>query len=86
MPPKRHWRPRSRREVSGVEMVERIRTWVARISAPCWRRAPGAFLFLGQGKGPMVHETDFDFNDEAAPIGASFFARLVERALPLQGG
>ncbi|GHD99322.1 amidohydrolase [Defluviimonas sp. 20V17] len=44
---------------------------------------PGAFLFLGQGKGPMVHETDFDFNDAAAPIGASFFAKLVERALPL---
>jgi hippurate hydrolase len=44
---------------------------------------PGAFLFLGQGKGPMVHETNFDFNDAAAPIGASFFARLVERALPV---
>ncbi|MDE3237325.1 MAG: amidohydrolase [Paracoccaceae bacterium] len=44
---------------------------------------PGAFLFLGQGKGPMVHETTFDFNDAAAPIGASFFARLVERALPV---
>lgn len=44
---------------------------------------PGAFLFLGQGKGPMVHETNFDFNDAAAPYGATFFARLVERALPL---
>ena len=44
---------------------------------------PGAMLFLGQGKGPGVHETDFDFNDAAAPIGASYFARLVERALPL---
>ncbi|WP_127903343.1 M20 aminoacylase family protein [Solirhodobacter olei] len=44
---------------------------------------PGAYLFLGQGKGPMVHETNFDFNDAAAPIGASFFARLVERALPV---
>ncbi len=43
---------------------------------------PGAFLFLGQGRGPMVHETNFDFNDAAAPYGASFFARLVERALP----
>lgn len=44
---------------------------------------PGAFLFLGQGRGPMVHETGFDFNDAAAPFGASFFARLVERALPI---
>ncbi len=39
-------------------------------------------LFLGQGKGPGVHETDFDFN-RRRPIGASYFARLVERALPL---
>lgn len=44
---------------------------------------PGAMVFLGQGVGPMVHEPDFDFNDEAAPVGASYLARLVERALPL---
>ena len=30
-----------------------------------------------------LHHAAFDFNDEAAPIGASFFARLVERAQPL---
>jgi amidohydrolase len=40
---------------------------------------PGAFLFLGQGEGPSVHHPAFDFNDAAAPIGASFLARLVER-------
>jgi hippurate hydrolase len=39
---------------------------------------PGAFLFLGQGEGPSVHHPKFDFNDEAAPYGASFFARLIE--------
>ncbi|SNS71401.1 M20 aminoacylase family protein [Antarctobacter heliothermus] len=40
---------------------------------------PGAFLFLGQGHGPSVHHPAFDFNDAAAPIGASFFARLIEQ-------
>ncbi len=40
---------------------------------------PGAFLFLGQGIGPSVHHPAFDFNDAAAPIGASFFVRLIER-------
>ncbi len=40
---------------------------------------PGAFLFLGQGVGPSVHHPKFDFNDAAAPYGASFFARLIER-------
>jgi hippurate hydrolase len=44
---------------------------------------PGAFLFLGQGKGPFCHHPAFDFNDAVAPVGASFFARLVERRLPL---
>ncbi|MBP9951346.1 MAG: M20 aminoacylase family protein [Cypionkella sp.] len=44
---------------------------------------PGAYLFLGTGPGAGLHHPAFDFNDEAAPIGASFFARLVERAHPL---
>jgi len=44
---------------------------------------PGAYLFLGQGPGAGLHHPAYDFNDEVAPVGASFFARLVERALPL---
>jgi hippurate hydrolase len=44
---------------------------------------PGAYLFLGQGGGPICHHPEFDFNDAIAPVGASFFARLVEKALPL---
>ncbi len=44
---------------------------------------PGAYLFLGQGDSAGLHQPQYDFNDEIAPIGASFFARLVERAQPL---
>ena len=44
---------------------------------------PGAYLFLGQGEAAGLHHPAFNFNDEAAPYGASFFARLVERAQPL---
>ena len=43
---------------------------------------PGAFLFLGQGGGPGVHHPAYDFNDAIAPVGASFFARLVETLQP----
>ena len=43
----------------------------------------GAYLFLGTGPGAGLHHPGFDFNDEASPVGASFFARLVERAQPL---
>ncbi len=45
---------------------------------------PGAYLFLGQGDTYGCHHPKYDFNDEIAPIGASFFARLIETALPLQ--
>lgn len=45
---------------------------------------PGAYLFLGQGDTPTCHHPAYDFNDAIAPVGASFFARLVERALPLK--
>ena len=44
---------------------------------------PGCYLFLGQGEGPSVHNPGYDFNDDVAPVGASFFARLVERAQPV---
>ncbi|OYU19273.1 MAG: amidohydrolase [Rhodobacteraceae bacterium PARR1] len=44
---------------------------------------PGAYLFLGIGPGAGLHHPAYDFNDEAAPVGASFFARLVERAQPV---
>ena len=43
---------------------------------------PGSYLMLGAGPGPALHHPQFDFNDEISPIGASFFARLVEIAQP----
>jgi amidohydrolase len=43
----------------------------------------GAYLFLGAGPGAGLHHTAFDFNDDISPIGASFFAKLVEQAQPL---
>jgi amidohydrolase len=46
---------------------------------------PGAYVQLGQGDNPMCHHPRYDFNDEIGPIGASFFARLVERAQPAPG-
>jgi hippurate hydrolase len=44
---------------------------------------PGAYLYLGNGDTPFCHHPAFDFDDRAAPVGASFFARMVERALPV---
>lgn len=43
---------------------------------------PGAYIFLGNGDTPMCHHPAYDFADEAAPYGTSFFAELIERRLP----
>ncbi len=43
---------------------------------------PGAYLFLGNGDSAMCHHPKYNFNDEAAPFGCSFFAEIVERRLP----
>jgi len=46
---------------------------------------PGCYVLLGNGVGSqggcMVHNPGYDFNDEALPLGASMWARLVERYL-----
>jgi hippurate hydrolase len=43
---------------------------------------PGAYLFLSAGEGAGLHHPKFNFNDEIAPIGASFFVQLVEQMQP----
>ncbi|UYN99458.1 MAG: amidohydrolase [Devosia sp.] len=43
---------------------------------------PGAYIFLGNGDSTELHTDTYDFNDEAIPVGASYWVRLVERALP----
>jgi hippurate hydrolase len=73
------------REVAGADAVEvdRDREMGAEDFSYMLNARPGAFLFLGQGDGPSVHHPKYDFNDEIAPIGASFFARLVETLQPV---
>jgi amidohydrolase len=52
---------------------------------------PGAYVFLGQGgaasgsnEGCLLHNPNYDFNDEVIPLGAGLLAALVEEALPLK--
>lgn len=45
---------------------------------------PGCYLLIGNGDGETsrpVHHPGYDFNDDALTLGASFFARVVERQL-----
>jgi hippurate hydrolase len=44
----------------------------------------GAYLMLGGGKGkhdPLLHHPKYDFNDEILPVGASWWATMVEQQL-----
>jgi hippurate hydrolase len=42
---------------------------------------PGAFIYLGNGDSAGLHHPAYDFNDEAIPVGASYWVRLAETAL-----
>jgi len=47
---------------------------------------PGAYVWLGQGGGPLgcsLHNANYDFNDDVIPLGAGYLAALAEAALPL---
>ena len=44
----------------------------------------GAYLMLGGARGtndPLLHHPKYDFNDEILPVGASWWATLVEQQL-----
>ena len=43
---------------------------------------PGAFVFVGNGDTAKLHHPAYDFNDELIPIGCSYWAKLVETAMP----
>ena len=48
-------------------------------------KVPGCYVNIGNGAAEgscEVHNPGYDFNDAALPLGASFFARLVETRLP----
>jgi len=47
-------------------------------------KVAGSYLLLGTGRtddDPIVHHPRYDFNDDALPIGASWYATLAERIL-----
>jgi hippurate hydrolase len=50
------------------------------------RERPGAYLWLGQGRGaeaPALHNPRYDFNDDVIATGIAWFAELAEQLLPL---
>ena len=73
------------KDVSGVSMVDDNagQEMGAEDFSYLLEKRPGAYLFLGIGEAAGLHNTNYDFNDDASVYGASFFARLVEISQPL---
>ncbi|AGI68306.1 hippurate hydrolase HipO [Octadecabacter antarcticus 307] len=75
------------REVAaeGIVTPDATREMGAEDFAYFLEKIPGAYLFVGNGDTAGLHQPNYDFDDATAPYGASFFARIAERALPLEG-
>jgi len=43
---------------------------------------PGAYILVGNGDTAMVHNPDYNFNDDAIPAGCSWWAGVVETRMP----
>ncbi len=43
----------------------------------------GAYMFLGNGDSAGLHHPAYDFNDAVLPIGAAWFAEVIQNRLPL---
>jgi hippurate hydrolase len=43
---------------------------------------PGAFIWVGNGDSAGLHHPSYNFNDDAIPVGASYWVKLAETALP----
>jgi amidohydrolase len=76
--------------VAGVDGVQEMRapTMGGEDFAFMLNAKQGAYLMLGSGRSddePLLHHPQYDFNDEILPVGASWWATLVEQILPKQG-
>ncbi|MFY8040544.1 MAG: M20 aminoacylase family protein [Bosea sp. (in: a-proteobacteria)] len=43
---------------------------------------PGSYIFMGNGDSAGLHHPAYDFNDKAIPVGVSYWASVVETAMP----
>lgn len=74
-------------ELVGVEHVDREPSLIMASEDFSFmlEKVPGCYINIGNGEGEgscEVHNPAYDFNDDALPLGVSFFVRLVETRLP----
>ena len=70
-------------EIVGRDSVQHMRPIMgAEDFSHMLRKRPGAFIMIGNGVGPGLHNPGYNFNDAAIPLGVSYWARLAETAMP----
>jgi amidohydrolase len=76
-------------EVVGPQNVGKARLLLASEDfAFMLEKVPGCYLLIGNGEergGCMIHNSNYDFNDDILPVGTSFWVRLAESFLPASG-
>ncbi len=75
-------------KVSGGNGIEQPKVMGSEDFSFFLQEKPGAYAWVGNGNEPnraAIHNPHYDFNDEILPVGASYFARLIETALPRPG-
>jgi hippurate hydrolase len=70
-------------EVAGADRVttDGIATMGSEDFAFMLEAKPGAYVFIGNGTTASLHNPKYDFNDDILPVGASYWATLVEQSL-----
>jgi hippurate hydrolase len=70
-------------EIVGSDNVKQMRPIMgAEDFSHMLKRRPGAFIMIGNGIGPGLHNPGYNFNDAAIPLGVSYWVRLAETAMP----
>ncbi|RZV99704.1 MAG: amidohydrolase [Rhodobacteraceae bacterium] len=46
---------------------------------------PGAYILVGNGDTAMVHNPEYNFNDDVIPAGCSWYVEMAEGRLPMAG-
>ena len=70
------------RRVSGREVLDAPAIMGGEDFAYMLEACPGAYIQIGNGDTADVHHPLYNFNDEAIPSGASYWAELVETRMP----
>lgn len=66
------------RGISGAVEADVAPMMVSEDFSEFLNRVPGAFMFVGNGDGPLLHHPAYAFNDAGLPYGAAWLAGMVE--------